>query len=159
MKSLRPFAAVWLCLSLFFASTARAAPGDAITLPNADFEAPPEADANLPEGWSAYQWGPTGSEFQSAREIKAGREGGVAIAARNIAPLAKAGVYTHVPLQPGRYELSVWARAEKGKTARVAMYLASAYSRQFKVGDEWTLLRFQNIVSTPIEKAEINIQN
>lgn len=159
MKRHRSFFAGALFVATVFISVAHAAPGDLVPLPSADFEAAPVANSPLPEGWSAYQWGPTDSKFSSARETGVGRNGGAAIVARNIDPLAKAGIYTHAKLEPGRYELSVWARAEKGQTARVAMYLASAYSRQFKVGDEWTLLHFENTISTPIEKAEINIQN
>jgi hypothetical protein len=159
MKRSLHFFTMSLLAATLLASSARAAPGDLVALPNTDFEAPPAANAPLPEGWSAYQWGPTDSKFSSAREAGAGRDGSAAIAARNIDPLARAGIYTHAKLAPGRYEMSVWARAEKGKTARVAMYLASAYSRRFKVSDEWTLLQFQNVISTPLEKAEINIQN
>ena len=159
MKCPRFFVAATLFATALFSAAVQAAPGESVVLPNADFEAAPFEASQLPEGWSAYQWGPSDSDFQSRREAGAGRDGGVAIAARNKAPLAKAGIYTHVRMKPGRYELSVWARAEKGKTARVAIYLASSYSRQFKVGDEWTLLRFQNTLTEPMEKAEINIQN
>ncbi len=159
MKCSRFFVAATLFVTSLFSASANAAPGDLVPLPSTDFEAPPAANAQLPEGWSAYQWGPTASKFSSAREAGAGRENSVAIAARNIDSLAKAGIYTHAKLATGRYEFSVWARAEKGKTARVALYLASVYSRRFKVGDEWTLLRFENTISTPVEKAEINIQN
>lgn len=166
IKKLFPCLATSLLVGLIvtFAcpSSALAMPDSINLLPNAGFENPPPtngANLGLPESWSSYQWGAGGSKFLSSREAGAGRNGGIALRAENTDPQAKAGVYTHISLKPGTYELSVWARAAQGQTAHVRLYLASAYSRQYLVNDQWKELHFTNILSKPIDSAEINIQN
>ena len=157
-------------------AVAHAAPLPPVPLPNPGFErvgagridgysqtdhlaAAGEALLGLPDGWAAYQWGPQGSRFQVAVERGAGHSGAAALRLQNLDSAAKGGVYAHPRLEAGTYQLSVWARTEPGKTARLAMYLASAYSPPLKVTETWTRLLFENAVDKPIERAEINVQN
>lgn len=124
-----------------------------------DFAAAGESLGALPDGWSAYQWGPQGSRFRVAVEKGVAHSGAAALRLQNIDSAAKGGVYAHPRLEAGTYQLSVWARTEAGKTARLAMYLASAYSPPLRVTETWTRLVFENALDKPVERAEINVQN
>lgn len=153
------------------------APARLVTLPNPSFEqagqgtidayvkegvVPAEGASflGLPEGWSLYQWGsPRESRFSVVVEKGVSHSGTSALRAQNLDSSARGGVYTHVKLEPGTYRLSAWARAARGLTAKVAMYLATAYSAPLKVKDTWTPLVFENTVDKTIERAEINLQN
>jgi hypothetical protein len=147
------------------ASTAGAAPEGENLFSSGDFESATKDTPmqHLPKEWSAYDWGPGDNPIEVTRQNGAGRDGGVAVLARNKAGISRAGIFTHVPLPTGTYELSVWARAEKGQTAKVRMFLANAYSRTFTIGDEWQLLSFTNSATAGLEKsgkgAEISYQN
>jgi hypothetical protein len=160
MKKLFKVTKFFPIIGLFF--TISAIPAMAQTtniLPNADFET---GTQSMPEGWSIYNYGPESSKCAVSREANAGRNGGTAIRAQNLDAQAKAGTYTHVELEPGTYQLSVWARADKGQTSLMKMYLASEYSSQIQLGDQWKEVSF--IVTLPtlttgIDKAEINFQN
>ncbi len=161
-----------LCLA---AAGAFAAPGDRVTLLNPSFEDAGGAldsyakegfqasEGNtllgIPKGWSAYQWGPNGARFGAAVEKGAGHSGASALRAQNLDAIARGGVYTHANMAAGTYRLSIWARAEKGQTGRARIHLANAYSRPYKVTDQWTQLVFENTVGAATERAEINIQN
>ena len=129
-----------------------------LTLPNAGFEV---ADADgKPAGWGLYQWGrPPESGFSTTIEEGAGRDGTSALRAENLDATARAGAYTHVRLEPGRYRLTVWARVADGETGKAAMHLGNAYSRPFKLTGEWRQLAFVNPINETIERAEINVQN
>jgi len=149
----------------------------AVPLPNASFEeagkggidghskagfSAPEGDAFLgaPDGWSVYQWGsPAESRFSVGVEKGVSHSGTSSLRLQNIDGSAKGGAYAHPKLEAGTYQLSVWARTEEGKSARLAIYLATAYSPPLKVTDKWTRLVFENEVSKPTESAEINLQN
>lgn len=154
-------------LLLGFISIAQAAPESKNVLPNGNFENPPAQNGmlkNLPEGWSAYDYGVGDNPIQITRKANAGHNGGMAILAENKSSISEAGIYIHVPLEAGdNYELSVWAKAEKGQTAKVRMYLANVYSPNFIVGDQWQKLTFTNSAALPgtseRKGAEINIQN
>jgi hypothetical protein len=141
---------------------AAAAPGDMVPIPNADFERPaaatPGADS-LPDQWNEYQWGMTGGRYRSVPEAGAGRGGSIGVRAENLDASAKAGVYTHIDLAAGTYRLTVWARAQPGQKAKVALYLATVYSRPLTVTDQWTQVSFENTLDVATPKAEINIQN
>jgi hypothetical protein len=114
----------------------------------------------LPVGWHVYQWGsPQESRFAVAVQKGSGHSGESGLRAENLEASAKGGVYTHVKLEAGTYELSVWARAPEGQTARVAVYLGTAYSPPMKVGDEWQHLVLQNALGEATDRAEINLQN
>jgi len=141
-----------LCLWLSAASVAQE-----VLLPNPGFEV--ATAEGLPEDWGLYQWGPTGSAYGVTVEGGVGREGSAALRAENLEPAAKAGVYTHVPLEPGTYRLSVWARTAGPERAAAALYLGTAYSPPLEVSTEWQRLEFANVVEEAIERAEINIQN
>jgi len=143
-----------------------AAPDNQNLLPNGNFEKPAPAFnsplADVPEDWKAYEWGAGNNPFQITRRAGTGKNGGVAVLAQNKSPLSKAGIYTHVPLKDNTYEFSVWAKTEKGQTAKVQLYLASAYSPVFTIGDEWQLIKFTNFVIANDgtgQGAEISIQN
>lgn len=155
---------------------APAAVGDAVALPNPGFEvaggggvdgycragyraAEGEAMLGLPTGWTTYQWGRRDSLFSVAVERGAGRGGSHALRAENLDATAKAGVYAHPRLEPGRYRLSVWVRTMPDQSARVALYLANRYSRPLKVTGEWRRVSHETTVSELTERAEINIQN
>jgi len=150
---------------LMFAANAYAAPENKNLLPNGNFASPPSQNGalkNLPEGWTGYDWGPGDNPFQITRKANAGHDGGVAVLAENKSAISKAGIYIHVPLPEGTYELSVWAKAEKGQKAKVRMYLANYYSANFAVGDQWQKLTFTNsaaTLGTSGKGAEISIQN
>lgn len=157
-------------LALGLAGSVCAAPNTQNLLPNPGFETPgPTPNSplpNIPENWTAYEWGPGNNPFQISRRASEGRNGGVAVLAQNKSPRSRAGIFTHVPLTDGTYELSVWAKAEKGQTAKVQLYLASAYSRVFTVGDQWQRVQITNFVLTDSgagmgtgKGAEISIQN
>jgi hypothetical protein len=154
----------------------QSAPPPPVLLPNASFEqagagrvdsysqtdlaaAAGEALMGLPDGWAAYQWGPQGSRFRVAVEKGVGHSGAAALRLQNLDSAAKGGVYAHPRLEAGTYQLAVWARTAPGKTGRLAMYLASAYSPPLKVTETWTRLVFENAVDKPVERAEINLQN
>jgi|GEM_PF-7038186 len=130
-------------------------------LPNASFEKASAAKA-MPEGWSIYNYGPAGSKCAVSQEAKAGRNHSAAIRAQNLDDKSRAGTYTHIKLEPGTYQISVWVRAAKGQTALVKMYLASDYSSQIPVGDQWQQVSFTltlPALAKAIDKAEINFQN
>ena len=164
-----------LCLVLWVALAGWAAPGDKVSLPNPDFEKVGAGGVDsyvkggfktddaqvlgLPDGWSAYQWGAEGSRFSVAAERGAGRGGSTGLRCRNIDPAAQAGKYCDPPLEPGRYRLSVWARAAKGRTSRVRIYLCNLYSRPIRITDEWRQVSVETMVGTATPRAEINIQN
>ncbi len=38
-------------------------------------------------------------------------------------------------------------------------YLATAYSRSFSIGDQWMLVKYRHTLLSPVDRAEINIQN
>lgn len=149
-------------IGLFFAVSAMPTLAEGINLlTNANFENPAGA-TGMPDGWQIYGYGPEGSTIAVSREAGTGRNGSTAIGAQNLDSDAKAGIYTHVSLQPGTYEISIWARAQKGQTATIKMYLASNYSPQFEIGDQWMQVSFINTLPSlteSIEKAEINFQN
>ena len=174
----RSLLAVTAAVALPLAAALRGAPGPvAVSLPNASFEqagkgrvdsytkagvvAPVgESFFGLPDGWSAYQWGaPRESRFRVAVEMGAGHSGAAGLRLENLDATAKGGVYTHPTLEAGTYELAIWARTPPGTTARLAMYLASAYSPPQKVTESWTRLSFENVVDRPLDRAEINVQN
>lgn len=170
---------LWVNLStLVLAGAFAAAPEPvAVPLPNPGFEQAgkgavdgytkagvtrPEGDGvlGLPDGWSAYQWGaPPGSRFAVAVEKGCGHSGAAGLRLQNLDATAKGGVYAHPKLEAGTYRLSVWARTEPGKTARLAVYLANAYSPPLKVTETWSQVTFENVVDKPTERAEINLQN
>ncbi len=126
-------------------------------LPNAGFE---EFDGNgWPTGWSRYNWGAKGSEGTQEPDATVSRSGARSVAGVNVSNTARAGVYTHVPLEAGTYALSFWAKAAEGQTGLVRCYLATAYSRSHDVGDDWTRVEFRTRLQAPVERAEINIQN
>ena len=155
----------------------RGAPPPPVTLPNPGFEQAGEgrvdrytkngfvrqegeAFSGLPDGWHVYQWGnPQDSRFTVAVETGVSHSGKASARLENVVASARGGVYTHVKLAAGTYELAAWARAAEGATARVAMYLGSAYSAPLKLTDQWTRLAFRNTLSKPAERAEINLQN
>jgi len=156
---------------------ALADPAAAVLLPNPGFEqagkggvdrfantgyAAPQGPQYLgaPDGWSIYQWGsPMESRYNVTVESGVSHSGASSLRAQNVDNTARGGVYAHPKLEEGTYELSVWTKAEPGKIGKIAIYLASAYSRPFKVKDEWTRIVFSNVVSEPVDAAEINIQN
>ena len=133
-------AATLLCCSCRLAGPR----GEVLLLPNPGFEqtgpasvdaytkagcVPPSAPSclGMPAGWTAYQWGsPREARFSVSVEGGAGHTGSAALRAENLDASARGGVYAHVRLEPGTYELSAWARVPPGQNARVAMYLASA---------------------------------
>jgi hypothetical protein len=166
LRSLPISLSIALTITLLCTISATAEPDVTNLLPNAGFENPPATvgKLTLPAGWNSYQYGPDGSKYLCSSEAGAGRNGSTALRAENIDPQAKAGVYTHIPLNPGSYELSVWARAPKGETAHIRIYLANAYSRtyssqQFIVDDQWKQFFFYNSIPQAIKSAEINMQN
>lgn len=149
-------------IGLFFAIAAMPALAETTNLlPNANFENP-AGTKGMPTGWSYYQYGPAGSNGSVSQDATAGRNGSAAIRAENSDEKASSGAYTHVKLEPGTYQLSVWARAEKGQTALMKMYLASEYSPQIQIGDQWREVSFTVTLPTltqGIDSAEINFQN
>jgi len=152
-------------MALGLISHAHAAPDNQNLLPNGNFANPPAQNStlsNLPKNWTAYDWGPGDNPIQITRQANAGHDGGVAVLAENKSTISKAGIYIHVPLESGTYELSVWAKAEKGQTAKVRMYLASYYSPNFIVSDQWKKLTLTNssaAISASERGVEISIQN
>lgn len=166
-----------LCVAAGMAGSARTAPRPAVMLPNPGFEQTGEGRVDgyakkgfvgqesqalrrLPDGWHAYQWGsPADSRYSVAVESGTGRNGAASARFENLDASAKAGLYTHVKLEAGSYELSVWARTPDSQTGKLAMYLGTAYSAPLKVTDQWRRLTFRNTLSKPIERTEINIQN
>lgn len=161
--SLKSLSVVLILFPAMFAmaGSSVAMPGNLLENPGFEMASTGETEnaADLPMGWGSYQWGKTGSDFEVERDPNTGLQDGAAVRASNTVPTARAGVYTHVELQPGEYELSVWTRSQPGKTGRVRMYLGRGYSRVFDIDDEWTQLRFQLALSQPVSKAEINVQN
>src|SRR5690606_15629291 len=100
--------------------------------------------SNLPQGWSAYDWG-RGPETISIRRVAgAGREGRNAVLLQNKTAAARAMLYTHMPLPDAEYEFSVWAKAAPGETAKVKLYFANVYSSEFTVTDRWQKLQMVN---------------
>lgn len=152
-------------LALGFIGTAHAAAESKNLLPNGNFKNPPAQNGTLkdmPDGWSAYDWGEGDNPIQITRKAAAGHNGGVAVLAENKSSISKAGIYIHVPLESGTYKFSVWAKAEKGQTAKVRLYLASAYSPIFTIDDQWKQLQFTNSsanIGASTKSAEISIQN
>ncbi|MBI3923659.1 MAG: hypothetical protein HY318_19725 [Armatimonadetes bacterium] len=139
----------------------KAGQGSIANFTTAGFDAP-EGDSLLgpPDGWVVYQWGSPGeARFSVGVEKGMAHTGLSSLQLRNTDASARGGVYTHANLAAGTYELSVWARAAEGKTGRLAVYLASAYSRPYRVKDQWTRIAFTNTVGKATERAEINLQN
>jgi hypothetical protein len=150
-----------IVLAAFIAAALAAVSGLAFgadnLLPNPGFEQLDEH--NWPVGWSIYNWGPEGSEGTVVLDSTVAHSGKSSVAGVNADGAARMGVYTHVPLKAGSYELSFWAKAEEGKTGFVRCYLGTAYSRQFPVADKWTKITYINTLLDGIDKTEINVQN
>lgn len=129
----------------------------AVDLPNPGFEQPGEA--NLPEGWGFYNWGTAGSDGVSSRSTEFANSGEASLQADSRDGSSRPGVYTRVPLQPGRYAIRFFARAENGRKALVRAYLADRYSPPLLVTDRWTKVEFEHSVNQKRLNAEINIQH
>lgn len=126
-------------------------------IPNPGFE---ELDgAGWAANWGRYNWGAADSDGQQAIDTTVAHTGKDSLQGINVTPTARGGAYTHVPLAAGSWALSFWAKAAPGKTGLAACYLASAYSRSYKITDQWQKFTFRNTLFEPIEKAEINVQN
>ena len=114
---------------------------------------------NWPTDWHIYNWGQEGTAGETRLDATVAHTGKCSIAGVNVVGSARMGVYNHVPLKAGSYELSFWAKAAPGETGMVRCYLATAYSRQYPVTDKWTRIAFVNTLFDPIASAEINVQN
>jgi hypothetical protein len=149
---MRPFLIVALLLAVATLSFAADNP-----IPNASFE---ELDgAGWAKDWGKYQWGLEDAKGEQRIDTTVAHTGKNSLMGINLDSGAKAGAYCHVPLAAGAWALSFWAKAASGKQALVRCYLASAYSRSYEVGDQWTKITFRNTLLNPIDRAEINVQN
>lgn len=126
-------------------------------IPNGGFEE--LDDAGWAKGWGRYQWGPDGAKGEQKVDTTVAHGGRASLQGINLEAAARAGAYIHVPLAKGAYALSFWAKAEPGKTGLARCYLATAYSRSYRITDQWQKFTFRNTIFEPIERAEINIQN
>ncbi|MEI6500773.1 MAG: hypothetical protein WCP21_07070, partial [Armatimonadota bacterium] len=109
--------------------------------------------------WGRYQWGPEDAKGEQKVDTTVAHSGRNSMMGINYDASAKGGAYCRVNLAAGSWALSFWAKAAPGKSALVRCYLASAYSRSYDIGDQWTKITFRNTLLSPVEKAEINVQN
>jgi hypothetical protein len=126
-------------------------------IPNPSFE-------ELDEGgwaveWGRYQWGPEDAQGSQKIDTAVAHTGANSLQGINETVSARGGAYTHVPLAQGSYALSFWAKAEAGKSGMARCYLATAYSRRYRITDQWQKFTFRNTLFAPTERAEINVQN
>jgi len=109
--------------------------------------------------WGRYQWGPDDARGSQKIDPAVAHTGQNSLQGINETASARGGAYTHVPLDKGSYALSFWAKAAPGQTGLAACYLATAYSRAYKITDQWQKFTFRNTLFEPVERAEINVQN
>lgn len=109
--------------------------------------------------WGRYQWGADGAPGEQKVDPTIAHTGKHSLRGTNADASGRYGAYTHVPLATGTWALTFWAKAAPGKTALVRCYLATAYSRNYDVGDQWTKITFRNTLLNPEARAEINVQN
>ncbi len=126
-------------------------------LPNASFET--IGETGMPDGWAYYNWGFAESNGIAARSDQTAHTGEACLRAESRDGSSRPGAYTHVPLEPGRYALRFFAKAEPGRTALVRAYLADRYSPPYLVPDEWTEFVVRHTVRKRRLRAEINVQN
>lgn len=110
-------------------------------------------------GWGRYNWGSEGSEGTQKIDTAVAHSGQNSLQGVNLTASARGGAYAHVALEAGSYALSFWAKAAPGKSGMARCYLATAYSRSYRVTDRWQKFTFRNTLFEPVERAEINIQN
>jgi hypothetical protein len=103
-------------------------------IPNSSFEK--LDDTGWATAWGRYNWGMEGSDATQKVDTTVAHTGKNSTMGINRTATARGGVYTHVPLGAGSWELSFWAKAAPGESGAVRCYLATAYSRSFSVGDK-----------------------
>lgn len=147
---------IFLCLLVIFALALPVLAADN-PIPNSSFET---LDAGgWAVDWGRYQWGPEDAKGEQKVDTTVAHSGKNSMMGINLDASARGGAYTHVSLPAGSWALSFWAKAAPGKQALVRCYLASAYSRNYDLTDQWTKITFRNTLLAPIDKAEINVQN
>ena len=115
-------------------------------------------DKGMPSGWGYYNWGAKESVGEAGRTTEWAHSGQGSLRAETRDGVARPGAYTRLDLQPGRYELRCFARAEEGRQALVRMYLADRYSPPRAVGDDWTQVAYRHTIRDRRLNAEINMQ-
>ncbi|MCE5239646.1 hypothetical protein LLH23_14315 [bacterium] len=109
--------------------------------------------------WGRYNWGPEGSQGSQKIDTTVAHTGRNSLQGINETATARGGGYTHVPLAKGTWALSFWAKSEPGKSGLACCYLATAYSRAFRITDQWQKFTFRNTLFDSVDRAEINVQN
>jgi len=126
-------------------------------IPNASFETLDQA--GWAGGWGRYQWGAEDAKGTQAIDATVARTGRNSLQGINETATARGGAYTHIPLAKGTWALSFWAKAAPGQTGLARCYLATAYSRDYRITDQWQEFTFRNELFEAVERAEINVQN
>jgi hypothetical protein len=157
MKCL-PCRALLLVIASHLATLAwgAAAPTPPPPLPNPGFETPDPR--GFAASWHPKNWGPAASAGECVADPAAPHEGARCLRITSQDPEARPGAYCQVTFRPGRYALSVWARADAGRSALMRLYLADEYSPLIVVGDQWTQLTYRHTLSRPRLMADVRVQ-
>jgi hypothetical protein len=134
--------------------------GDALTPPpelaNSGFESP---DARgFASAWHPRNWGPASAGGECVLEEGSARTGARCLRLASQNPEARPGASCQATFRPGRYALSVWAKAEPGHAAFVRLYMADEYSPMLAVSEEWTQLTYRHTITRPRLMAQVRIQ-
>jgi len=114
--------------------------------------------ANVPKGWVADQWGSPFSKFECCADTSVAHAGSASLRLRSEAVRAKIGVRTALDLRAGQYELTFFAKCDRGKRALLEASLGQGYSAPAEVGEDWTQVRTALALSEDAPKAELAIR-
>lgn len=108
--------------------------------------------------WHPEEWGPATESGQCVVDEAVARTGSRSLKVTPTGALSRPGAYSQATFRPGRYALSVWAKAAPGARAWLRLYLADSYSQPFPVGDDWSRITFRHALTRPRLRADIRLQ-
>jgi hypothetical protein len=132
------------------------APTPPPVLANPGFEIPdPRGFATT---WHPRNWGPAAAAGDCVVDDTTAHRGTRCLRLASQDSEGRPGAYCQATFRPGRYALSVWARAQSGKQALLRLYMADQYSPVLTVGDQWTRLTYRHTLSRVRLMADVRVQ-
>lgn len=145
-----------LSLALGLTAVLHALAQSAPAIPNASLE---DLDPRgFAASWHPREWGPAYETGQCVVDNTTARTGQQSLRITAGGDLSRPGADCQATFRPGRYALSVWAKAAPGPQPWLRLFLADAYSRPCLIGPDWTPLTFRITLTRPRLRADVRLE-